>query len=138
MAEATISEAIPRLNVEVSGFVRSVSRFSENVTELPDHPTAADWLTFLQQVLADFGCVTGTLHRLDPANGLLKLVACQGIPEVLMPVVRTIPVGKGVAGAAAERRGTRRDLQPSNRHQRRGQAGCQKEPGAGLARRSCA
>jgi putative methionine-R-sulfoxide reductase with GAF domain len=74
------------------------------MTELPAQPTAADWLTFLQQVLADFGCVTGTLHRLDPADGLLKLVACQGIPEVLMPVIQTIPVGKGVAGAAAERK----------------------------------
>ena len=74
------------------------------MTELPAQPTAADWLTFLQQVLADFGCVTGTLHRLDPADGLLKLVACQGIPEMLMPVIQTIPVGKGVAGAAAERK----------------------------------
>jgi putative methionine-R-sulfoxide reductase with GAF domain len=104
MAAPTLSEAFPRLNVEVSGFVRSVSHFIADMTDLPAQPTAADWLTFLQQVLADFGCVTGTLHRLDPADGLLKLVACQGIPEVLMPVIQTIPVGKGVAGAAAERR----------------------------------
>jgi L-methionine (R)-S-oxide reductase len=59
---------------------------------------------FLQATLQRFGCVSGTLHRLDPADGLLKLVAHAGIPEQLMPVIQTIPVGKGIAGAAAERR----------------------------------
>ena len=62
------------------------------------------WSEFLQQTLAAFDCVTGTLHRLDPADGQLKLVAHLGIPEALMPVIQTIPVGKGIAGAAAERR----------------------------------
>lgn len=72
--------------------------------ELPAQPTRDDWSTFLQSVLADFGCVTGTLHCVDPGDGLLKLVACQGIPDALMPVIQAIPVGKGIAGAAAERR----------------------------------
>jgi putative methionine-R-sulfoxide reductase with GAF domain len=31
-------------------------------------------------------------------------VAHQGIPEVLMPVVQSIPIGKGIAGAAAQTR----------------------------------
>lgn len=62
------------------------------------------WSEFLQQTLATFDCVTGTLHRIDPADGQLKLVAHCGIPEALMPVIQTIPVGKGIAGAAAERR----------------------------------
>lgn len=48
--------------------------------------------------------MTGTLHRHDPADGHLKLVAHRGIPEALMPVIQSIPVGKGIAGAAAQRK----------------------------------
>lgn len=66
--------------------------------------TPIDWQAVLQAVIQDFGGSTGTLHRLDPADNLLKLVAHQGIPPQLMPVVGVIPIGKGIAGAAAERR----------------------------------
>jgi L-methionine (R)-S-oxide reductase len=65
---------------------------------------STDWQTFLQQTLERFGCVSGTLHRLDASDGMLKLVAHAGIPEMLLPVIQVIPVGKGIAGAAAERR----------------------------------
>ncbi len=61
------------------------------------------WSEFLAQTIAEFGCTTGTLHRLDPADRHLKLVAHQGIPEALMPIIQSIPVGKGIAGVAAER-----------------------------------
>ena len=71
---------------------------------LPESPTPADWHTFLLGVLGSFDCVTGTLHRLDPADNLLKLVTCERIPEVLIPVIQVIPIGKGVAGAAAQRK----------------------------------
>lgn len=67
------------------------------------HPEAPDWSRFLAETIADFDCTTGTLHRLDPADGQLKLVAHQGIPEALMPVIGTIPIGKGIAGTAALR-----------------------------------
>ncbi len=63
-----------------------------------------DWQAILDAAIADFGGSTGTLHRLDPATGLLTLVAHRGIPPQLMPVIERIPVGKGIAGAAAERR----------------------------------
>jgi putative methionine-R-sulfoxide reductase with GAF domain len=49
-------------------------------------------------------CTTGTLHRLDPETGLLTLVACTGMPEFLLPKISQIPIGKGMAGIAAERR----------------------------------
>ena len=62
------------------------------------------WSDFLDQTISSFGCTTGTLHRLDPADGHLKLVAHRGIPEALMPVIQSIPVGKGIAGAAAQRK----------------------------------
>ncbi|MDZ4404207.1 GAF domain-containing protein [Prosthecobacter sp.] len=66
--------------------------------------TDFSWADFLTRTIADFGCTTGTLHRLDPADKHLKLVAHQGIPEALMPIIQSIPVGKGIAGVAAERR----------------------------------
>ncbi len=66
--------------------------------------TPIDWQAVLQAVIQNFDGSTGTLHRLDPADGLLKLVAHQGIPPQIMPMINIIPVGKGIAGAAAERR----------------------------------
>lgn len=72
--------------------------------QLSESPTEAEWTPFLNAVIDEFGCTTGTLHRLDPEDGHLKLVAQRGIPEVLMSIVQSIPIGKGIAGAAAERR----------------------------------
>lgn len=71
---------------------------------LPDQPSSEDWQNLLETVMSDFECVTGTLHRLDPADQQLKLVAHKGIPPQLMPIIASIPIGKGIAGAAAERR----------------------------------
>jgi L-methionine (R)-S-oxide reductase len=70
---------------------------------LPQSPTPADWNQFLSEVTSEFGCTTGTLHRLDPTDRHLKLVADQAIPPQLIPIIQSIPVGKGIAGAAAER-----------------------------------
>ena len=72
-------------------------------TPTPPARDEAEWNQFLQQVIQEFGCTTGTLHRLDPADRHLKLVAAQAIPPQLMPIIQSIPVGKGIAGAAAER-----------------------------------
>jgi transcriptional regulator with GAF, ATPase, and Fis domain len=57
----------------------------------------------LDRLLAHFQCVLGTIHILDSSN-LLQLRAQAGLPEVLMEKVRVIPIGKGMAGLAAERR----------------------------------
>ena len=70
---------------------------------LPSLPTTEDWSEFLNSVAGDFDCITATLHRLDPADQHLKMVAYQGIPPQIMPMIQSIPVGKGIAGAAAER-----------------------------------
>lgn len=66
--------------------------------------SSPDWQAVLDACIAALSGTTGTLHRLDPADGMLKLLAHRGIPPQLMPVVQVIPVGKGIAGAAAERR----------------------------------
>lgn len=63
-----------------------------------------DWDKVLHETLSTFACPTGTLHRLESANQLLQLVAQRGLPDFLLPMVSTIPVGKGMAGICAERR----------------------------------
>lgn len=72
--------------------------------KLPANPSPEDWTQFLQDVAADFGCVTGTLHRFDPADQHLKLAAQLNIPPQLMPIIQSIPIGKGIAGVAAQTR----------------------------------
>lgn len=57
----------------------------------------------LDKILAHFDCVTGTVHLLGD-DGMLDLLAQRGIPESILPMVSKIPVGKGMAGLAAERR----------------------------------
>lgn len=58
----------------------------------------------LELTLQRFDADTGTLHRLGD-DGLLHLEAWAGhIPESLLPVIQTIPVGKGIAGLAVERK----------------------------------
>ena len=58
----------------------------------------------LALVLAELDADTGTVHKLA-ADGALHLEAhAGGIPDGLLPVIRRIPVGKGIAGLAVERR----------------------------------
>ncbi|HEY5344870.1 MAG TPA: GAF domain-containing protein [Verrucomicrobiae bacterium] len=52
----------------------------------------------LRDTLATFHSETGTIHRLDSPTQLLHLVAQIGLPPQLLDVVKTIPVGKGIAG----------------------------------------
>ena len=63
-----------------------------------------DWQHLLSEIIQAFDCSTGTIHTLDKNTGLLKLKAQQGIPEFLLPKMSAIPIGKGMAGIAAERR----------------------------------
>jgi GAF domain-containing protein len=58
----------------------------------------------LELTLEHFAADTGTLHLLRE-DGLLHLEAWAGhIPESLLPVIQTIPSGKGIAGLAVERK----------------------------------
>jgi putative methionine-R-sulfoxide reductase with GAF domain len=49
-------------------------------------------------ILADFQSETGTIHLLDIDQQLLHLTAEVGLPPQMLAAVRTIPVGKGIAG----------------------------------------
>ncbi len=67
-----------------------------------------DWNETLAHILKSFECVTGTMHRTDASTGLLTLIAHQGIPPqvlpILLPKIDNIPFGKGIAGCAASRK----------------------------------
>lgn len=56
----------------------------------------------LHEFIDEFDCVSGTLHRAE--DGRLKLVAYEGMPDSVLENIETIPIGKGMAGTAAERR----------------------------------
>jgi len=56
----------------------------------------------LAGTIRHFGCQAGTLHILR--DGVLKLAASHGIPPHIAQIVETVPIGKGIAGLAAERR----------------------------------
>jgi signal transduction protein with GAF and PtsI domain len=67
-------------------------------------PSDAALQAILDQLLSTFGCAVGTLHRLDGDSGMLRLCVQRGLPEALLERVQLIPIGKGMAGLAAERR----------------------------------
>jgi putative methionine-R-sulfoxide reductase with GAF domain len=52
----------------------------------------------LREVLKAFRSETGTIHILDSEKQLLQLAAQIGLPPQMLEVVKTIPVGKGIAG----------------------------------------
>ncbi|CAN5584266.1 hypothetical protein BH23BAC1_BH23BAC1_38570 [soil metagenome] len=62
-----------------------------------------NWERILTETLQAFDCTTGSIHTLDPSDNTLHLKAQQGIPDFLLPKMTTIPVGKGMAGVAAQR-----------------------------------
>lgn len=82
---------MPELNTQVAA-------------ELGGIATDENLQAVLNIVLAHFGGVVGTIHSLDRDAGMLHLRAQHGLPEALLPRVGVIPVGKGMAGLAAERR----------------------------------
>ncbi|ALJ01616.1 histidine kinase [Rufibacter tibetensis] len=71
---------------------------------LQHHASAINWQQLLSEIISSFDCTTGTIHFLDKDSGMLKLKAQQGIPEFLVPKLSEIPIGKGMAGIAAERK----------------------------------
>ena len=55
----------------------------------------------LSASIEHFHCQAGTIHRLQ--DKVLKLAAHSNIPEQVVQIVSTVPMGKGIAGLAAER-----------------------------------
>lgn len=58
----------------------------------------------LARIVHELGADSGTIHFLGD-DGLLHLAAASpGMPAAVLAVIRAIPVGKGMAGLAVERR----------------------------------
>jgi GAF domain-containing protein len=56
----------------------------------------------LAAVVRHFGADIGMIHRLNPADRHLDLVATSdGVPEPVLAAARRIPLGKGIAGETA-------------------------------------
>ncbi|MDZ4756013.1 MAG: GAF domain-containing protein [Phycisphaerae bacterium] len=73
------------------------------MTSIPDLSVAATLEHALRAVIEHFRADTGTLHVLE--DGLLVLKASHGdYPPPVLEIIRRIPIGKGMAGLAAERR----------------------------------
>jgi L-methionine (R)-S-oxide reductase len=63
-----------------------------------------DWNAELRGILELFACQTGTIHQATGDGRTLALVCQIGVPDSLMDKISSIPFGKGIAGAAAERK----------------------------------
>ena len=64
---------------------------------------AGSYSEALALTIAHFRADSGTIHILEP-DGLLHLkAASKGLPDAVLAIVRTVPVGKGMAGLAVER-----------------------------------
>lgn len=75
---------------------------SEEPTPPPVEPSSEkEPREALRDVIEAFDCTSGTLHRQDGDE--LRLVAAVDIPESVRSRIETIPIGKGMAGLAAER-----------------------------------
>lgn len=67
-------------------------------------PASAQDQVALEAALAHFAAESGTVHRVG-GDGQLHLTAVVGLyPPPVMDAIRRIPVGKGLAGLAAQRR----------------------------------
>jgi L-methionine (R)-S-oxide reductase len=66
--------------------------------------SGADLGTILRLILDHLDCFVGTIHVLEESSGMLMLRASKGVPDIVADRVRVVPIGKGMAGLAAERR----------------------------------
>jgi hypothetical protein len=60
-------------------------------------------LALLESILRDFSAESGTLHEIRD-DGALHLRVAIGIPDPVLDIVKFVPIGKGMAGIAAERK----------------------------------
>lgn len=63
-----------------------------------------NWDQVLQDLINAYDCKTGTIHFISKEDKLLILQTQIGVPDFLLPKMNSIPIGKGMAGAAAERK----------------------------------
>ena len=82
-------------------FMQDDTRISESIEKALASGNPGE---VLDETLRVFGCQAGTVHWLDPQSGMLMLAAHRNIPEAITRIVTAVPIGKGIAGLAAEKR----------------------------------
>src|SRR5690606_36269370 len=97
------------LNIIITDYTKlyimdKLNESTESLIAKSLHTSPIDWQDILSTIIAHFDCTTGTLHFLDEKTNLLKIKVHQGFPPFLIPKLSEIPIGKGRAGIAAERR----------------------------------
>jgi GAF domain-containing protein len=58
----------------------------------------------LDLILQATGTTSGTIHRLSPDGTVLHLLAARQIPPPVRATIQEVPLGKGMAGVAAQSR----------------------------------
>ncbi len=77
----------------------------ENVlNKIAAHAEAGDWDGALTAILTLVKAESGTIHLMGPGGQLHLRCASAAIPDAVLGLIRVVPVGKGMAGLAAERR----------------------------------
>lgn len=74
----------------------------QKIIEL-ENSKSINWDRLLSEILNAFECTTGSIHLLNETSNTLHIKAHKGIPDFLLPKMNVIPVGKGMAGVAAQR-----------------------------------
>ena len=74
------------------------------MTEIPELVADANDLdAALNAIVSHFSADSGTIHLIAGDGALHLRAATAGIPQFVLDTVRVVPVGKGMAGLAAER-----------------------------------
>jgi len=81
-----------------------MSTQNEIPSPVADALQTRDAQSVLDESIRAFGCQAGTVHWLDAQDGMLKLAAHRNLPPPIVQIVATVPVGKGIAGLAAQNR----------------------------------
>lgn len=77
-----------------NNLLRSLLQFA------PDQQFAMERV--MDELAAWFHADTVTLHLLDPISGMLVMKAQKGLPKHIEEITQRIPLGKGIAGEAAQ------------------------------------
>lgn len=74
------------------------------MTQANEPVSEIDAQAVLGRIVEKFAADSGTIHLMGD-DGMLHLAAASaGMPEAVLAIIQTIPVGKGMAGLAVERR----------------------------------
>jgi signal transduction protein with GAF and PtsI domain len=74
------------------------------IEEIEAQASTGNWDGALAAVIALMKADSGTIHVIGSDGQLHLRAASAGIPPPVIEIIRVVPVGKGMAGLAAERR----------------------------------